>query len=315
MGEQDVMQKECTICMESIDEVTVLPCQCKLHYCRSCWDTALANSFSQCGQARCPSCRALVRVDFDTDKNCLVFTPETVDMTFSRQRELLQRIQREYESQSLGPPSEESFRQFLHAHAQFELLTNLDRMRLGTIKKLRHQAMPTQIKILKQFGEDNPSLKHITGNPCDMLAKASVGELKELMKAADVSAHGCLEKSDLVGRLAEKASNLQCIWASQRCPAPSCVCGSSLQRTDGLTRFKDSLGDQAKGLPEEEIQRRLHQLQNQGKGVVICDICEKHVPLSQHGSFVWTCANRNSTILHATAYDICDKCFAHSTCL
>merc|ERR1712060_1038764 len=142
----------------------------------------------------CPSCRALVRVDFDTDKNCLVFTPETVDMTFASQRELLQRIQQEYGSQLLGPPSEESFRHFLQAHAQFELLTSLDQMRQGTIEKLRHQAMPAQIRILKRFGEDNPSLKHIAGKPCDVLAKASVGELKRLMKAANVSAHGCLEK-------------------------------------------------------------------------------------------------------------------------
>merc|ERR1712232_740791 len=108
----------------------------------SCWDTALANSFSQCGQARCPSCRALVRVDFDAENKCLVFAPETVDMTFSNQRELVQRIQQEYENQLLGPRSEKCFRTFLHAHAEFETLANLDRMRQGTVEKLRHQAMP-----------------------------------------------------------------------------------------------------------------------------------------------------------------------------
>jgi len=252
----------------------------------------------------------------DTDTNCLVFTPETIDMTFSRQRELGQKIRQEYESQLAGPPSEESFRRFLEAHAEFELLTSLDHMRQGTIEKIRRQAMPAQIKILQQFSEDNPNVKRIVGNPSDVLAKASVGELKKLMNASNVTAHGCLEKSDLVGRLAEKAGAgiLQCAWASQKCQAPSCVCGSSLQRVSGLTRFRDSLGDRATGLSDEELQRRLQQLQSQGGGVVICDICEHNVPLSDVSS-VWTCANRNSTMLHATSYDICDKCFIDSVCL
>merc|ERR1712151_1365821 len=295
---------------ETTTEVTILPCQCKLHYCRSCWDTALANSFSQCGQPRCPSCRAPVRVDFDTDTNRLVFTPEAVDTTFASQRELLQRIRQEYESQLAAPPSEESFRRFLHAHTEFEALKNFDQNRHRTVEKLRHQAMPAQINILKQVGEDNPSLKRIVGHPSDVLAKASVGELKKLMKAVNIRANGCLEKSELVDRLADKAdaSKLRCTWASQKCPAPACVCGSSLGRIGGVERVKGHLGDQASGLSDADVERRIHQLQSQGKGYVICDICEKNVPFGD-GSSVWTCANRNSTILHATSYDICDKCF------
>merc|ERR1711971_1103936 len=34
-------EMECTICMEVISEETILPCQCKLHYCQFCWDKAL----------------------------------------------------------------------------------------------------------------------------------------------------------------------------------------------------------------------------------------------------------------------------------
>lgn len=316
--DSDVMEMECTICMESIDEETILPCKCKLHYCQSCWDRALANSFGQCGQARCPSCRSLVRVDYNGEKNCLEFSPETVDMTFSGQRAILETMRQEYENQLSGPPSEETFRQFLETHTGFRALARFDQMRQGTIDRLRHQAMPAQIKLMQQFGESNPRLKHIGQNATEALADASMTDLKNVMKVANVASEDCLEKSEMVGRLVEVASatTICSSWASEICsdPAPKCVCGSSLQRVCGAERFKSSLGDRASGISDEDLQRRIDQLQSQGHSVVICDICEKHVPLGA-GCFVWTCANRNSTILHATSYDICEQCFFGSTCV
>jgi len=303
--------------MESISEVTLLPCQCKLHYCTSCWDKALANSFGQCGQARCPSCRSLVRVDFDADKQGLVFSAETIDMTFKGQSELLQKIRKEY-MQSLEESqrgSEESFRQFLEAHEDFQKLTSVDQMRQDSITRLRHQAQPAQIKYLQRFADANPSLKDIRQKASETLATASSAELKRFMEVTSVDTEGCIEKADLIARLLEKmdAVNLCCTWASFKCSAPKCVCGSSFQRIDGVERFKNSLGDRARNIPHEDIERRLQQLMRQGHSIVICDICEQNVPLASD-SFVWTCENKNSTILHATSFDICDRCFIDSAC-
>lgn len=312
------MEVECTICMESTSEETVLPCKCKLHYCLPCWDKALANSFIQCGQARCPSCRSLVRVDFDAEKQCLVFSPEAIDMTFIGQTELIRKIQQEYrESREENQSSEESFRQFLEMHEDFETVTGVDQMRQDSITRLRHQAQPAQVKLLEQYAKANPSFKEVQENASDTLAKASAAELKRFAKAASVDTQGCLEKSDLIALLVEKvdATSLGCIWASQKCsePAAKCVCGSSFQRVDGVERYKNSLGDRARNISDEDIERRLQQCMSQGHSIVICDICEENVPLAAD-TFVWTCDNRNSTILHATSFDICDKCFVDSAC-
>lgn len=311
--ELDNVDMECTICMEFISEQTVLPCQCKLHYCQSCWDKALANSFGQCGQARCPSCRAFVRVDFDNEKHCLMFTPESCDMTFAAQNELIDRIRQEYRrslQESQMPPSQESFHQFLEAHEVYPLLESMEQQRQSTVDRLRHQAMPAQIKILQRYFEANPSLVDIQSTAKETLATVSVAELKSFMSIANVDADGCLEKSELVSRLVEQSdiASLCCLWASQKCAAPKCVCGSFLMRISGFERFKNSLRERATVLPDEDIQRQIQMLESRGTTIVICDICEKNIPLGS-GLFLWTCENRYSTILHATSYDICDKCF------
>lgn len=54
----------CAICFEHRDFVE-LPCACKVSYCSACWDRALAASVATHGRARCPSCRSVLRVDFD----------------------------------------------------------------------------------------------------------------------------------------------------------------------------------------------------------------------------------------------------------
>merc|ERR1712072_731439 len=98
-------------------------------------------------------------------------------------------------------------------------------------------------------------------------------------------------------------------WASEKCTAPKCVCRSSLQRVDGLQRailLRQQLGLRD-ALSEEELEQWIL-----SGDFIICDCCEKRVPLSKD-SFVWTCENRNCTILHATSYDICEKCFVQHT--
>ena len=57
---------ECAICFETLagDDQLPLPCQCRVPYCLKCWDRALAAAFNDVGEARCPTCRTPVRVDF-----------------------------------------------------------------------------------------------------------------------------------------------------------------------------------------------------------------------------------------------------------
>jgi len=283
------VEEECTICMEPIYEGTVLPCQCKLNYCLACWDKALANSFGQCGQARCPSCRALVHVDYDTAKHCLVFTTETVDMTHAHVNEIMDNIRGDYlrsvdEGQVSVGDFEESFRGFAEAHDGFQMVMGAEKMRQDTIARLCRQAMPTQIKILRDYGEANPSLMDFR-----RMASEQVGRLDETID----------ETIDVVSPF------ICSMWALQKFPAPKCVCGSGcLQRVDGIERVRHSLGEEAKEYSDEYLRDR-----TRGVSVCICDICEKSVGSD---SFVWTCDNRTSSILHATSYDMCEKCFVDS---
>merc|ERR1719261_2276466 len=53
-----------------------MPCQCRIQYCDACWDRTLAASMGAVGDPRCPSCRALLRVDFDPATGKLVFEVE-----------------------------------------------------------------------------------------------------------------------------------------------------------------------------------------------------------------------------------------------
>jgi len=71
---------DCTICGEPIDLLAELPCECKVTYCVQCWDKVMAQSFRTFGKARCPTCESLVRVDFDSTKESLVFSRETEDL-------------------------------------------------------------------------------------------------------------------------------------------------------------------------------------------------------------------------------------------
>merc|ERR1712167_282950 len=123
----------------------------------------------------------------------------------------------------------------------------------------------------------NPSLRHIQSDAKETLATLSVPELKSLMTTASVDAHDCLLKSEGVDRLVEKTdtASLCCLWASQKCPVPKCVCGSFLLRISGFERFKNTLGERAAFLTDEDIQRQIHELPEWSeRGLVICDICE-----------------------------------------
>merc|ERR1719262_572956 len=103
--------------------------------------------------------------------------------------------------------------------------------------------MPYQIKIVQQYFEANPSVGNIQSNAAETLATVSVPDLKRLMTIASIDSHDCLEKSEMVSRVVEQtdAASLCCLWASQKCAAPKCVCGGFLLRITGFERFKNSL--------------------------------------------------------------------------
>jgi len=65
----------CAICFEHRPFVN-LPCACRINYCATCWDRALATSVTVRGRAQCPSCRSGFRIDFNQDAACLVFSKE-----------------------------------------------------------------------------------------------------------------------------------------------------------------------------------------------------------------------------------------------
>lgn len=69
-------QERCAICFEH-ETFVPLPCACRVNYCASCWDRALATSVTVRGRAQCPSCRASFRVDFDPAAGGLLFSPDS----------------------------------------------------------------------------------------------------------------------------------------------------------------------------------------------------------------------------------------------
>jgi len=116
--EQEGDVVDCTICFNSCTPIS-LPCACSLPYCTQCWDRALAQSFQSCGEARCPTCRTAVHVDFDVDHSWLVFS----------------RKDDEDEVTSLG--RHEQLR--MHQH------------------RLAQQAKPVQLRLLREYGASSSS--------------------------------------------------------------------------------------------------------------------------------------------------------------
>jgi hypothetical protein len=77
--ESDMEVSACAICFEENPPVS-LPCACRITYCSTCWDRALAASVSLRGRATCPSCRMILRIDYDPESRGLVFSKEDEDL-------------------------------------------------------------------------------------------------------------------------------------------------------------------------------------------------------------------------------------------
>jgi len=272
---------ECAICFESVAESTVLPCSCKIDYCGLCWNKALASSFNTCGFARCPSCRGPVRVSFNADANRLVFSRETesVDVdeedNWTRTSQLAERAER-------------------------------------TIERIAREAMPAQIRILKEFGMAHSLLGDVIHYTKDEACKMPPSELKGYIAKGGGDSSGCLEKSDLVECLlkaVEKEAFVSMV-AVAKLPPPTCVCGSSLVWLDGKSRLRRQIP--VEQVPDAAFDDLYASTLRSGIGnVMICDLCDG--PIAVNAS-VWTCENGSGTILHATSYDICPACFSKHSC-
>lgn len=71
------MDDACIICFRSLEELggaIELPCRCAMLYCQCCWDRTLATSLSSVGLPKCPSCRVVIRADYDARQGRLVFS-------------------------------------------------------------------------------------------------------------------------------------------------------------------------------------------------------------------------------------------------
>jgi len=284
----------CAICFEEAEQTTELPCTCNVTFCSQCWDRALAQSFNSSGQAKCPTCRGPVCVDFDPDRVCLVFSRAT-------------------------PPSQLTSSGGLH---DVDPRMSREASKTEAVQKLRQQALPAQVRLLQNHGMCHPSLKEMVRTPEVQLWRMSVAELKHHIASAGSSSEGCLEKHDLVRRLLQEATAKQVMGrvlgeqlASVSEELPACVCGSSLVRVSGAERAMRCcdkmplLSGVPRGTPHYQAVFDRFSMQS---SICFCDLCGNSVPIA---NAVWTCKNGDTTILHATSYDVCDECFMrHAGC-
>jgi len=282
---------QCAICFEDVEQTIEIPCACNVFYCAQCWDRSLAQSFNSTGEARCPTCRVVVCVDFDPEKNCLLFSRAPVPALPA--------------AACFGARNWHEARQLREATKQ------------EAVQKLRQQALPAQIRILQSHGRRNPELSQVARTPELQLRRMSVPELKRQHTILGISSNDCLDKDDLVCRLLQEANNKKMIGcllgeklASSTEHLPGCVCGSSLVRVTGAERTMrccdkmPQLAGSSRDSPYyQNAFERLSALQ---RSVCFCDLCGDSVPTA---NAVWTCENGDSTILHATSYDVCDECF------
>jgi len=134
MGGQD----ECAICLDQVDDAVKLPCACRVVYCLKCWGHALAESFNGCGEARCPTCRSNVRVDFDAESCQLVFSPaQEMD---------------DASSSDDNPDDDDDDDNTEDEDDQFGNVGKLERRKRRARRRLIRQACPAQIKLIQQHG-------------------------------------------------------------------------------------------------------------------------------------------------------------------
>lgn len=275
------------VCFESSQGVTKLPCDCKVAYCAQCWDRCLAQSFNACGQARCPTCRGPVRVDFDA---------ATSRMLFSRDLESVDVCEEAAEEEEEEEPADEEEEEDAGHPGPSEAE--------GEDAAAQPPPPPS----------GRPDRGAGTGTPATPTARGRRGRSAGAAAREDRS-------SRARNRLIEQArpAQVRLLREYMREPPagmapPRCVCGGALERLTGEERVRRVFGRQ---LPVNMhgtaiFEQIVAGILNQGRSICSCDLCGRSI---DPRSAVWTCQNGNRTILHANAYDVCESCFRlHTGC-
>jgi hypothetical protein len=273
---------ECTICLERIteDALCTLPCQCKVHYCMACWDRALAAAFNNSGQARCPTCRGHVRVDFDPDAGdgCgrLVFSAGSADEQAS-QSAVVNKL-----AGQAAPLMSRLLRKHGQEHPSLRMIAQDPTAALTT--------RPT--RALRTL------LEGLGGTAGGCIEKS---DLLERMLAR---AGGASKLAAYVAAGDAKSLEGETGYSHVRC-----VCGGRLERVSGRERCQSAtrkiFGSGQLGAAESAF---LEQFAAQAsQSLVVCDLCDK--PLSAQTS-VYSCGTGESTILHPTTYGTA-PCYGH----
>ena len=152
--EADAGSEDCAICFDPVhaEDRLPLPCRCQLTYCLLCWDRALAAAFNDNGQARCPSCRRPVRVDFD---------PEAAN---GRGRLVFSLLSSDDEAAGSS------------AQARSEM-----------VNRLAEQAAPLMTRLLRHYGEGHPTLRATAQDPARALAARPIEDLRRMLRSLDES--------------------------------------------------------------------------------------------------------------------------------
>jgi len=271
---------ECVICYETVTARTELPCACRVDYCAGCWDSALAQSFNACGQARCPTCRAPVRVDFDAESARLLFSPQPQEEEEDEMEE------GDYPMDDGGGEREE----MQDDHAAHR---SGHRRALRNRNRLIEQARPAQVRILERYGLAYPL-------PPRRQEEQVPPQPQEQRELPSVAASGTAA--------AWSAEAAAAAVEASTAPPPQCVCGGVLERVSSHERARRLCVRLVPQCPPGSpyFERIVEHINSRGQSFIHCDLCRQAVPCSHA---VWTCTSGNSTILHANAYDVCDPCF------
>eukprot|EP00928_Gymnodinium_smaydae_P079230 TRINITY_DN6320_c1_g1_i1.p1 TRINITY_DN6320_c1_g1~~TRINITY_DN6320_c1_g1_i1.p1 ORF type:complete len:365 (-),score=93.82 TRINITY_DN6320_c1_g1_i1:201-1295(-) len=271
-------EEECIICFDALKAkggAVPLPCSCRVAYCASCWDRALASSMATCGRALCPSCRCPMRVDFDAVSGRL---------TFSTLRG------RGGGGRASGAGEE--------ASAAFGAgFGSGDNWR----KRLYEQAMPLQIRLLQRYGASTSGRPLVDAGATADASAASGGAGEPAVSGTSASSSATATAPGSNGSVEAEAS-AGAASAVSEAEAPRCVCGSRLRRVSVRDRVLAFVNEETPVAPPRSMLERLMQ-----NPPIVCDICNLSVDAD---SDVWTCENGRRTVLHAVAYDVCAPCFA-----
>ena len=247
---------ECAICFDSaLDDGPVLPCACNVAYCFQCWDRALAQSFNNCGEARCPTCRARISVDWHVDEN------GRGRMIFSRAPEgsseargvLVERL-----AEKASPHAARLLQEFGASHPE---LCAIAREPFTALAPKSEEELAAALRELG--GALEGSLDNI-------------GLITRLVTAAG------------------NPRRLATFWAS-RVDGPSghgprCVCSGALIRMDGRERLRVYLRELDSRLAADaaRLDVIIDAMVAARATAFVCDLCDERVMIDSN---VWTCGN------------------------